>query len=717
MEERTIHSVEFYGKHYSFFNRAFFDNKLGYYPIVLNKSKNVGGYVSATYVANRQGEVLSVRINEIGFSIYTKTTDDEAKGILLHEMIHVALNEEKIIKDAGGMHGAHFMAKLREIQEKTTIKIPLTDSPSERELNEDVKIKPAIFYLKKPQSGRSVYVAFTEKVLPDVLALAKKYEVYRDEEVYVVRTTHKQAAHSKIKRTVPPYGLEASFIPDDIYKEVVDTGEVLYSKEMQPATLHESYNREFSRIYRDYQKSRLSETTTPDSAEFKRWFGKSVVTVDGKAGSEPLVVYHGTDATFDAFEPKAGRKSGKGTQQLDFGIHLSEDMEYTKGYSKKGNSLALFLKLENPLDLTKAVWYRDEEGFDGIVSLQKALKIKPSGNEFYTRDGKEKLAEQQSACITQFMLDAINPAKVKQALIDCGYDGIVYEPYNKVGIHHLKRHPRSFIALFPENIKSVDNKGTWNPTDRRFRERHGSSPATGFLQALGATKSEDYPNEYRIERKYLSGSAYVTFDVNGNNEVEIAVLEAHPTNQGNGSKVLDEIVTYADLHGVHLTLEPWFDEEDESGPNLVKYYRKFGFQGDSTRMTREAFPLDMVKEFSRVYRESQNSGIKLVQAPDREGDGRDTYLCKRGNQLIGYFELLKNDVLSEVPEINIEVLPEFQGKGLSKEIYRAAMQKFKGKTLYAVVGENNKVSLSLHNRLFGEPSDFVDGFAVYTVAC
>ena len=41
------------------------------------------------------------------------------------------------------------------------------------------------------------------------------------------------------------------------------------------------------------------------SEAFKKWFGSSVVTEDGKAGGKPLVVYHGTAGEFDEFDPKA----------------------------------------------------------------------------------------------------------------------------------------------------------------------------------------------------------------------------------------------------------------------------------------------------------------------------------------------------------------------------------------------------------------------------
>ena len=56
-----------------------------------------------------------------------------------------------------------------------------------------------------------------------------------------------------------------------------------------------------------------------NSDAFKKWFGESVVTVDGKPGSEPLVVYHGTSNNFDEFSAKElGSKTGAKSAEKAF---------------------------------------------------------------------------------------------------------------------------------------------------------------------------------------------------------------------------------------------------------------------------------------------------------------------------------------------------------------------------------------------------------------
>lgn len=63
-----------------------------------------------------------------------------------------------------------------------------------------------------------------------------------------------------------------------------------------------------------------------DTAEFRKWFGNSVVTVDGKPGSEPLVVYHGTDRVFSSFDEKElGRFTGAPSAKKGFFFTNSPD--------------------------------------------------------------------------------------------------------------------------------------------------------------------------------------------------------------------------------------------------------------------------------------------------------------------------------------------------------------------------------------------------------
>ena len=71
--------------------------------------------------------------------------------------------------------------------------------------------------------------------------------------------------------------------------------------------------------------------------DFDRWFAGSKV-VDG-AGA-PLVVYHGTRADFESFDPSRG----------ELGTHFSIDPDVASGFAERdgGRVMPVYLNLKNP---------------------------------------------------------------------------------------------------------------------------------------------------------------------------------------------------------------------------------------------------------------------------------------------------------------------------------------------------------------------------------
>lgn len=142
------------------------------------------------------------------------------------------------------------------------------------------------------------------------------------------------------------------------------------------------------------------------TAQFKRWFGKSkVVDEDGK----PLIVYHGSDADFDAFDMTKGRAN------MDIqGAFFSPYEDDAAGYG--GNVRAFYLSIKNPADERTA--YRALNRFKG----------------------------QNNAGV-----------KAREYLQSLGYDG-VYNGYDE------------YIAFEPTQIKSAtDNVGLFDPQNPNVR--------------------------------------------------------------------------------------------------------------------------------------------------------------------------------------------------------------------------------------------------------
>lgn len=219
------------------------------------------------------------------------------------------------------------------------------------------------------------------------------------------------------------------------------------------------------------------QTETP---EFERWFGGSVVTVDGKPGSEPLVVYHGTIADFDTF-----RRNDE-----DEGIFFTESPEVASTYaSEAGGSgdmasvVPVHITIENPLEITPI------EYLNGT-----------------TEDG----------------IDLANEKELR----DAGYDGIRIASDPNLG---FLWSGVTWVAFSPNQIKSATaNRGTFDPNnpDIRFSRRSvkpGDTLATAAIKVGGIDVSyrQDILGDTR-GNKVLPGVGAL-FSPRGNSMDDLAV--------------------------------------------------------------------------------------------------------------------------------------------------------------------------------------------------
>lgn len=202
---------------------------------------------------------------------------------------------------------------------------------------------------------------------------------------------------------------------------------------------------------------------------FWNWFGDS--KVKDKNGY-PIICYHGTyKGGFDKFKPKIGYK-GRSKQQVDLGSHFSVDKEYASGYAgdkKTSKIYECFLKIENPL-YTNQMFYKEDnetEFFKYIDFITKTFKLKLNGDYYYDKNG-DKQTEPQNIMINSFLIDKIPSNKLYNSLIDFGFDGVFHTPYNMEGLHQLKTHPTAYIILNPNQVKSIENDGSWDIDDENI---------------------------------------------------------------------------------------------------------------------------------------------------------------------------------------------------------------------------------------------------------
>jgi SAM-dependent methyltransferase len=161
-----------------------------------------------------------------------------------------------------------------------------------------------------------------------------------------------------------------------------------------------------------------------DNPAFDAWFGDSKVVDEN---GEPMIVYHGTDRKFDAFNPDTfGDRTilpeEEGIEQI-----VEEGFFFTSSRQS-------------------ADWYAMRGGFDGNVmslylSIQNPLVI-------------ENFGEWSDVKVSQ----AISKASARE------HDGVILK-----GVEELHGTEDQYIAFEPTQIKSAtDNRGTYNPNDPRI---------------------------------------------------------------------------------------------------------------------------------------------------------------------------------------------------------------------------------------------------------
>ncbi|RPI88699.1 MAG: hypothetical protein EHM41_00050 [Chloroflexi bacterium] len=270
--------------------------------------------------------------------------------------------------------------------------------------------------------------------------------------------------------------------------------------------------------YRDSIKGQLggeayqlkAETTTP---EFKKWFKGSKV-VDEK--DEPLVVYHGTKSKTD-FEVFDAKRSDLG---FHFGTQLHAHSFVDYGYNSR--IIPAYLSLIKPLRL------EDYGRWDAAAVIPQLIDR-----------GIISAAEWDRVVVdSEEWSNSKNDAAVRKILKDKGYDGIIYlnrregldssvqsSRYDYISDTEFREvFPEaedSYIAFSPEQIKSVYNRGTWNPEDARisYQRKPGLPPealATEFLNRSAAAETEiksvlkkmNAPEEYS-DRLFVQLQAFI----------------------------------------------------------------------------------------------------------------------------------------------------------------------------------------------------------------
>jgi uncharacterized coiled-coil protein SlyX len=221
-------------------------------------------------------------------------------------------------------------------------------------------------------------------------------------------------------------------------------------------------------------KANPDKTQAP---EFRRWFGESKARDES---GKPMAMFHSTkkkynddnSQTFGEFSVLSQLGAHFGTiGQAEEAIGLddrSEGLEPAAPY----RTYPVYLSIKNPLRLT--------DKYDGWTSGSLVKQLLKAGVI-----DEAKYAELVSVIIND--KEASASEAIKQAIVNAGYDGIVYlnrvegrgdGPKMTMTLRNLasdqtfkRKYPEardSWIAFYPEQIKSTNNRGTWNPKDSRI---------------------------------------------------------------------------------------------------------------------------------------------------------------------------------------------------------------------------------------------------------
>lgn len=163
-----------------------------------------------------------------------------------------------------------------------------------------------------------------------------------------------------------------------------------------------------------------------DDDNFKNWFGDSKV-VDGQG--KPLIVYHGSKTKFDRFDAK---KKGSGTDEgiRGRGFYFSSNAKSAQSYGP--NLMRVYLRMEKPFDLL---------GFGSLEEMAEFLEIDPS------------ILHERGRGTPQHSVSVSTPfaGVFAGSVREKGFDGIV--------------HGQEFVVFEPNQIKSVENDGSWDLSD------------------------------------------------------------------------------------------------------------------------------------------------------------------------------------------------------------------------------------------------------------
>jgi len=299
-----------------------------------------------------------------------------------------------------------------------------------------------------------------------------------------------------------------------------------------------------------------------DSEAFKKWFGDSkVVDAEGK----PLVVYHGSGvADIQAFD--ISRYESIQTGDWGRGVYFTPSKFMADGYrlgaaqiQDPGVEAAYRANEDRAKEYGTTpmmVWLDLRSG-----KISQAQYDELKALEAKWRSELARVDKSTSGMVYPVYLSIKNPLvytyvgitepHLADEALSGGYDGVFVQ--NEEGTLE------EIIAFNPAQIKSINNRGTWDASDPRILFQ--------LDEDFAALRKEwnDQGVALDIYPGARTRSASVTIKV-----------QKEKRGMGLATRALGSAIQLADKHGIRLELTPTA-EWGASKPRLIEFYKRFGF--------------------------------------------------------------------------------------------------------------------------------------------
>lgn len=280
-----------------------------------------------------------------------------------------------------------------------------------------------------PEVAKEIQKAGSPSYRHDAADLKDASEKARKAEAEPVRDDYDAMADEQeevLRKLLEESGVEAKFAEGKELPESIDIDGV-------------------QRSTKDSTGRRLGRTEE-EIRNFWAWFGDSkVVDADGK----PLVVYHGTDADFNTFDPSfAGSKTNDESGYVEWskiGPNFTTNPKYASEHADglgNGSVMPVHTMISNPYEMTQRDW---------------------------------------SSILREMENGDIDANVFRSQLSDDGYDGILMDVTdNGIRSTHV-------IPFDPTQIKSATgNRGTFDPTNPDIRMAEGAAESDLRIQDAAA---------------------------------------------------------------------------------------------------------------------------------------------------------------------------------------------------------------------------------------